>query len=157
MLKRHYKDNILKIYKIEDNKKYIGFMLFNSINESKILLLDYFAIKPEYQNMGYGKKAIRQLKDTMINYYCIYGEIEKLGMGKTIKENNFRQMRMKFYGNLGFYRLKYDLELYKVIYTPICLTLNNKISDEEILNEAFKIYNEILGKKNVSKNCKIIK
>lgn len=146
-LKKNYKDDILKIYKIEDNEKYIGFMIFNSIEESKILQFDYFGIKHEYQNMGYGSKSIKLLKNIMKDYNYIYGEVEKLGLGSSLEENNFRQRRMKFYENLGFCKLKYDLELYKVVYTPICLKLNNKLSDEEILNDAFKIYNSILGEK----------
>lgn len=156
ILKQNYRRNILKIYKIEDEGKYIGFMMFNSIDESKILQFDYFGIKPEYQNMGYGSKCVKLLKNTVKNYNYIYGEVEKLGLGTSIEENNLREKRMKFYEGLGFYKLKYDLELYKVIYTPICLKLNKKLSDEEILDHAFKIYYSILGEKNIRKNCKII-
>lgn len=156
-LKRNYIENILKIYKIEDDQKYVGFMMFNSIDESKIILFDYFGIKPQYQNMGYGSKAIHLLKNVMKQYNCIYGEVEKLGLGTNIEENNRRKRRIKFYENLGFYKLKYDLELYKVVYTPICLILNKKVSDEEILNDTFKIYNSILGENNVKRNCRVIK
>lgn len=158
-LKKNYNDNILKIYKIEDSGTYIGFMIFNHIDESKILQFDYFGILPKYQDKGYGSKSIELLKTKMKEYSYIYGEVEKPGLGKSIEENNLRERRIKFYQKLGFYRLKYDLELYKVIYIPICLNINidEKLSDEKIIEEAFKIYFSILGKRNIIKNCKIIK
>lgn len=156
ILKYISKQNILKIYKIEEDRNYVGFMIFNSIEGTNLLLFDYFAIKPEYQNMGYGNKAVALLKEVMNNYSCIYGEVEKLGLGGNLEENYIREKRMRFYKNLGFYKLKYDLKLYGVIYTPICLNLNGKLSDEEILDGAFKIYNTIFGKRSVRKNCKII-
>lgn len=157
LLKKNYSDKILNIYKIEDDEEYIGFMMFNSIYDSKILQFDYFGIKPQYQSMGYGSKAIKLLKNYMIDYDCIYGEVEKLGLGITKEENNLRKKRVKFYENLGFYKLNCDLELYKVIYTPICLVLNKKMNDEKIIDDAFKIYNSILGEYKTKRNCKIIK
>lgn len=155
-LKYISRKNMLKIYKIEEDGNYIGFMIFENIEESDILLFDYLEIKPKYQNMGYGDKAVFLLKEVMNDYSCIYGEVEKLGLGINLEENHIREKRMKIYKNLGFYELKYDLKLYKVIYTPICLTLNRKLSDEEILDGAFKIYHAIFGKSGVRKNCEII-
>lgn len=157
IFKKNYRDNILKLYKIEENGVYIGFMIFNHIDGSKILQFDYFGILPKYQNKGYGRESIRLLKSLMKDYSCIYGEVEKTDLGSNMEENNLRKRRMKFYEKLGFYKLKYDLELYKVIYTPICLNINGKLSDEEIIENAFKIYTSILGRKNTIKNCKIIK
>lgn len=156
VLKRNFKDHILQIYKIEHEGIYIGFMLFNRIAESRLLQFDYFGILPKYQNKGYGKETIRQLKIEMKDYDCIYGEVEKEGYGRDKKENEIRKRRMNFYKELGFYPLEYDLNLFDVIYTPICLPLFEKQSDEKILADAFQIYASVLGKRML-KHCKLDK
>ena len=62
-----------------------------------------------------------------------------------------------FYKRIDFCKLNFDLELYKVIYTPYVLYISDaKDNDSKIIDYIFKIYNNILGEKRVRKNCKVI-
>ncbi len=156
-LEKQYKDNILKFAKIV-NHNTIGFLIYETIENNPLVLLDYFAIFPEYQNQKYGSKAIEVFKTFFATYDGIYGEIEKNGLGKNEEENQIRARRINFWQNLGFVLLETDLELYKVIYSPCILKLKNiSYSEEEIINYAFQIYNALFGEKKIEKNCRILK
>lgn len=158
MIKYGYNKGITSIIKITDNLKFVGFMIVNSLPNNEYLQLDYFAILPEYQNKGYGTKAIKLLAYENKDYFGIFIEIEKIGMGKNNIENNLRLRREKFYKRLNFYNLNYDLNLFKVIYTPYVFQIcNKKIKDEIILQRVFEIYKALLGEKIINKNCNIIK
>lgn len=105
ILRKNFNDDILKIYKIEDNNIFIGFMMTNSLRESKYIQLDYFAVLPEFQNKGYGTKALELLKEQSKGYSGIFMEIEKVGLGKDNHENFIREKRKNFMKELDFVNL----------------------------------------------------
>lgn len=156
-IKRVHNNGIMKILGIFDESELVGFMIVNELEESKYIQLDYFAILAEYQSKGYGKRAIMELKNLYSECYGIIIEAEKLGLGKNDKENEIRKRRVKFYEQLGFVKLKHDLELYKVIYSLYVLTCNDiKEDNNRIIEELFKIYKKVFGEKRVNKNCKVL-
>lgn len=149
--------NITKIIKITENDNFIGFIIFNVLEDKKYLQLDYFAILPQYQNKGYGTQALELLKEQSKKYNGIFIEVEKVGLGNNESENRLRKKRIEFYEKIGFYKLNCDLDLYTVIYSPyILLTSNVKESEEKVLKDIFDIYTAILGEKRVKNNCKVI-
>lgn len=149
--------NITKIVKITENDNFIGFIIYNVLEDKKYLQLDYFAILPQYQNKGYGTQALALLKEQSKEYNGIFIEVEKVGLGNNDVENKLRKQRIEFYEKIGFYKLNYDLDLYTVMYSPyILLTSDVKESEEKILKDIFEIYIAILGEKRVKDNCKVI-
>ena len=80
-IEKNYNKNITRFIKIDEEKELIGFCIMNSIENNRYMQLDYFAILPEYQNKGYGTKAIKELEKVVQNYDAIFVEIEKLGYG----------------------------------------------------------------------------
>lgn len=158
IIRSNMKKGIIKIFKIIEQDKFLGFMIINNIDDNKYVQLDYFAILPEYQSKGYGSKAILELKEKYKNKKAIFIEVEKEGYGKTEEENIIRKKRAKFYERLGFIKTKYDLEFLKVLYSTYVLPINNQeIDQEEMINSIILIYNKIAGKKIVNKYCKVIK
>lgn len=158
IIRSNMKKGIMKILKIIEQDKFVGFMMINNINDNKYIQLDYFAILPEYQSKGYGSKAILELKEKNKNKKAIFIEVEKEGYGETEEENHIRKKRIKFYERLGFIKTKYDLELFKVLYSAYVVPINNQeIDQEELIKDIFEIYNKIAGKKMVKKFCKVIK
>lgn len=156
-LEKAFKNDILKIKKAMDEEVFIGFIMMNTLKNGKYLQLDYFAILPQYQNKGYGTKVLTLLKESSKEYNGIFIEVEKVGLGENEEENELRMRRTKFYERIGFYKLNFDLDLYKVIYSPYVLrTSDIKEEDDKIIKDILDIYNEILGKEKVKKNCKII-
>lgn len=86
----------------------------------------------------------------------IFIEIEKVGLGKNEEENLLRIKRQEFYKKIGFKKLKFDLFLFGVIYTPY---LYSNVEDDEnvVINEILSIYEVISGKDKIKQNCKIIR
>ena len=156
LIKKVYNKGISKIIKIVDNSKFIGFMIANKIENVNYLQLDYFAILPEYQNKGYGTKAIKLLKEQCENCNGVYVEVERVRNDNTT-EDKIRTKRVKFYENMGFYKLTFDLFLFSVEYSLYMLqTSDIKEDEEKITKDIFTIYNTIIGERRVKKNCKIL-
>lgn len=78
------------------------------------------------------------------------------GLGKDTEENLLREKRKQFYERVGFKKLKFDLFLFDVIYTPYLFS-NIKDDENMIIGEIFNIYEAISGKEKIKQNCKIIK
>ncbi len=150
-----YIKGILKIIKILDDELFIGFIV--TINNDKYVLVDYFAILPQYQDKGYGTKAIELLKEKFKNYQGLLVEVEKEGLGKNEQENKLRRRRSEFYKKLGFLKLNVDWDLYNVIFTLYVLPMANNMEQEEvIIQELLNIYISVQGKERTQKNCKVI-
>lgn len=138
-------------------KNFIGFFIVNTVRNIKYIHLDYFAILPEYQSKGYGTEAIRKLKEEYKDYYGIFIEIEKVGEGRTLEENEIRQKRAKFYERIGFSKMKFDIDLYQVIYSAYILKCSVNEIEENVIEDILAIYRTIFGEEGLKKNCKVIK
>lgn len=155
-IKHTYNKGITQIIKIVDDDKFIGFIIINKIENVKYLCLDYFAILPKYQNKGYGTKAIKLLKEQCKNCNGVYVEVERVRNDNT-NEDKIRAKRVKFYENIGFYKLSFDLLLFSVEYSLYILQTSNIKEDEgKVTKDIFTIYNTIIGEKRVRKNCTIM-
>jgi ribosomal protein S18 acetylase RimI-like enzyme len=158
MLEKGYYNKNAVFYKIIEENNLVGFIITQSVENNLYVLLDYFAILPEYQCKGYGKQAIKELnKIVSQKYYGIVIEVEKLGLGKNQKENELRQRRIEFYEKLGFVNLQIDLNLFNVVFSIYALRCVDVIQDkDEVINNLFKIYDVVLGEKRRNKYCKIL-
>lgn len=159
-MEKNYNKNITRFIKIDEENELIGFFIMNSIKNNRYMQLDYFAILPEYQNKGYGTKAIKELEKVVQNYDAIFVEIEKLCYGANKEENEIREKRAKFYERLGFHKLDTNLKWFNSLFLSVYyLKLNDNLiyDEEEILNNIFGIYYKVHGKKKVDENCEIIK
>ena len=156
LIKKTYKKKITTILEILKDNEIVGFMIFNQIKTNGYIQLDYFAIFDEYRGKGIGSASLKLLSEEYKNSKGIFIEIEKIGLGKTIEENEVREKRRCFYEKLEFRKLKFDLELFKVIYMPYIYSNTNE-TDEVIINEIFDIYKSICGVFMTKKFCKIIK
>lgn len=156
-LEKSYNNRITDIIEIIEEEQFIGFIITNFLKDNPIVQLDYFAILPKYQHKGYGTNAIKLLKEMYKSYDGIFIEIEKVGNGDTDLENKTRQRRAKFYENLGFCKMGFDLNLYTVVYSAYMLPCSsNDFSDKKVIEDIFEIYNAILGEEKIKKNCKVI-
>lgn len=157
MLESSYNDNITDIIEITVDNQFVGFVLINSVEGNKYAVLDYFAILPRYQNKGYGSKAIKLLKELYKEYEGIFCEVDKAGCGDTDEENMIRERRVKFYENLRFIKLGFDLNLFTVLFSTYILPCSkNEFSDKKVIKSVWKIYVAISGEERVKQNCKVI-
>ena len=62
-----------------------------------------------------------------------------------------------FIKKIGFVPMPFDLLLYHVLYAVYLLPIHEEpLHDQQVLQDMFAIYNAILGKTNVRKNCSVI-
>ena len=155
LIKNTYDRGYMKLIKILNNDSLLGFMILNRIKNNGYAVLDYFAILPQYRNKGFGTKALKLLLEKEKKSSGIFIEIEKVGLGINNEDNLIREKRKKFYEEIGFKKLKFDLLLFGVIFMPYIFS-NIDINEEEIIKEILNIYESICGKESIEQNCKII-
>lgn len=147
-----YKKGIEKFYKIVLNNEIIGFFMLEKLNDNYPFYLDYFAIFREFQNKGYGSKAIEKLIDKIIGNNGLIGEIEKVCTNNPITIERFH-----FYSKLGFKKIDSEYLLYNVLYTPIIYINSENIIKEKFDKIFFDYYLINCGEKETKKNCKMIR
>ena len=157
-IEQNYDKKITKFIKICEDNQFVGFFIINTIPNSQYVQLDYFAILEKYQNKGYGTKAIQLLKKQMEPYDGIFVEIEKLGLGKDKQDNLLRERRAKFYENLGFEKLNFELKWFESLILSIYVLpiSTHKDNENEILENMFQMYISVHGKEKVERECKVI-
>jgi len=143
---------IEKFYKIIYENKTIGFFLLEKISDEYPFYLDYFAIYKEYQNKGYGTKAIQTLLSKIINNSGLIAEIEK-----ECEDNPITIKRFEFYKRLGFKKIESEYLLYNVYYNPIVYCEFGKINKEKYDRIFFDYYLINCGETEVKNNCKTVR
>lgn len=157
LIKKTCTQGIMSIVKITNEDKFIGFCIVNAVGNNHLALLDYFAVLPEYQNRGYGTKAIKLLQDMYADYKGIFVEVESVD-SSNIKDDDIRKRRIKFYEKLEFKRQPFTLKLFEVNYFAYILTMQGvKLSTDEVLKEIYEIYIQTIGKDRFKKYCTIQK
>lgn len=149
-VRRTYNDNIEKFYAIINDLKIIGFIMLEKL-ENKPYYMDYFAIKKEYQNQGYGTNAIKLLLSKTIKDDGLCIDIEKVdkNVPHTLK-------RALFYEKLGFEKIDSCYDIFNVLYTPYYWNNNKTYTKEEINKIMFDYYEVNAGKERVLKHFKIL-
>ena len=151
IIEDNYNKGIEEFYKITLDSEIIGFLMLERIDDNPYYL-DYFAIKKEYQNKGYGKKSIELLINKVIKENDLIGEIEKED------ENDINTIRrMNFYDKLGFKKVNSEYLLFGVLYTPIIRTNKKELDKDKLDKIFFEYYKLNSGKYNFEDNCKLIK
>ncbi len=147
-----YQRGIEKFYKIVENDMIIGFFMLEKLEENYPYYLDYFGIFKQFQNKGYGTKAIKMLLSKIIGNEELYIEIEKEN-----EENKVTIKRAEFYKKLNFKRVESEYLLYNVLYTPYIYTQNGEVNKEKVDEIMFNYYIMNCGNEEIQKNCKIVK
>lgn len=157
LIKKSFENNITDIIEIIESDEIVGFFIINALRNNQYAILDFFAILPQYQSKGYGSKAINLLKEENKDLGGIIIEIEKCGLGRNVEENSLREKRARFYERLGFQKMGFDVELYKVMYSIYVLPCNETrfFEDIKVSQAMFDIYKAISGEGRTKKNCKI--
>ena len=150
-IRRTYKNELEKFYVITLDGVQIGFFLLERIGDNPYYL-EYYAIYEEYQDKGYGTKALKKLLKDIVKNQGLIGEIEKI-----VKSDDITKRRFEFYENLGFEKIKSEYLLYDVLYNPIVYFKDSKLDKETADEIFFEYYKTNIGLKDMELNCKIVK
>lgn len=136
----------MRILAILEEEKYVGLAICMEAGE--IALLDYFAIRPDFQCFGYGGKAIRELLKRYTGKKFIF-EIEIQDEHAQNAED--RKRRKAFYLRNGLKETGVFVNLYGVDFELI--TPDGSVTFEEYT----KILTDVLGEETVKilnpRNC----
>ena len=148
-LTNSYNAGVEKFYKIVLDSVVIGFLTLEKIKDLPFYL-DYFAIFKEYQDKGYGTKALEILLKKLDNE--LIGEIEKEDASdqNTIK-------RFQFYKKLGFRKIDSEYLVFDVHYTPIIYSKAKMLDKEKLDKIFFEYYRTNSEKEDFEVKCKLIK
>lgn len=148
-IRKSYKEGIEKFYKIELDKKIIGFIMLEKL-EKHPYYLEYIGIYDEYQDKGYGTEAMKKLIKDIVKEDGIIVEIEK------ITDNNTQaKRRYNFYDKLGFKKSASEYLLCDVLYDTVYYGIN--VTKEELDKIFFDYYIKNNSVKKVKKDFFIIK
>ena len=84
-IERTYKNGIEKFYKILLKDITIGFFMLEKLSDNYPFYIDYFAIFNEFQNKGYGTKAMQILENKITDSRGLIAEIEKENINNLLK------------------------------------------------------------------------
>lgn len=155
-IEKAYNNNLTDIIEIIVEDQFVGFFIINHLKDNTYVVLDYFAILPEYQRKGYGSNAMKQLKEMYKEYDGIFVEVEK-PENEDNEENELREQRVKFYEKLEFCKMGFELELFTVNYFAYILPCSKDVfSNEDVVKSIFEIYNAVSGEQKIKKNCKVV-
>lgn len=117
-----------------DGNQLVGYAVIEQDAAQQILLLDYFAILPQFRQQGKGTLFLSEIKNMFSNVKCIFIETEAPIHPTAIR-------RLEFYLHAGARKTTIQVNLFHVDY--LILTLNNNCSDDENLILLKEIYDTI--------------
>ncbi len=115
-------------------------------------LIDYLATYPELRNQGIGATMLSLLGEYMHGATSIIGEVEDPKFASTKEEMVLQSRRLNFYLRNGFAQTSVRANGFGVPF--IIITLNTKLSDEDVLKIYKRIYKTHLPANLYEENIK---
>lgn len=127
--------NICLVYL--ENDVIMGYGIFEFCNHC--LLMDYFAILPEFRNRGKGTQFLKEMKQYFNEWDALFVESE-------CAFDEVSQRRLNFYQNSDFFLSGIQVHLYHVDYEVLVLPIKKEIHKNEIRSKMDEIYAKIYPK-----------
>ncbi len=165
----HFPQNELKpvsaIYSLLERKAYIGlglyemetehlvgYALFLKIPERRVLLLDYYAVFPEYRSKGMGSIFLQKIKNFFADVDGILLETEAPEAAKELAEKEIRDRRNKFYFRGGARMTSFSCSLFGVAFHILYLPIERNLEDHILRKELEMIYRFMLPRESYGAN-----
>jgi GNAT superfamily N-acetyltransferase len=102
-----------QLHLLMDNEEVIAVALTGELQQSRLLLMDYFAVKGNRQNQGMGKKLVEYIKEWAYTIHGNEGLVIEVEAEESIENNN----RIQFWAKCGLVETDY-VHHYKVVPEP---------------------------------------
>ena len=135
---RHNKKENYCICYFEDNVMK-GYSILEFCEENRSLLMDYFAIIPEYRNQGTGTRFLNEMKVYFYEWDALFIESET-AVTQTAEK------RLCFYQKAGALISGDRVHLYHVDYEIMCISLKRQILNHEVKELMSQLYQKIYPK-----------
>lgn len=125
-------------YGLFDQNGLMAYALYWSCPGDAYVMLDYFAVLPQYRNGGVGSEMLRE----MLERFCqngggVFGEVEVPNTGDEAVDA-LRRRRLGFYGRAGMRIMGFQTKVFGVPYHVIAY--GPEISDEDLMEVDRRLY-----------------
>lgn len=137
----------------EDGNRYLAYSFWAANPGRDHVLITLFAVLSEYRGQGIGTIFLNKLH-TMINESIIILEVEKPEEAKTDEKRDKRLRRIAFYEKEGYVLIHgidyiiWDIPMHLMVRSP---KINERLSNQEIIQIIKQIYFGLLGKRFINK------
>lgn len=125
---------------LNKNEEILGYAFCVKLGER--YLLDYFAIRDDVRDSGYGSEFLRLIKETLDDAECFICEVESPEDTNDMLDKEVREKRYDFYIRNGFTDTKAVFRTFGVCFNILELPLKKT----HVRDEAAEFYCEFYGK-----------
>lgn len=151
-------NTLLKLFKSNNYKAFgafcgselIGYAFLMITNDGEILL-DYYAIVPQFRQKGLGSEFLKRLIKTLREYPALIFEVERVLSAKDEAQRLTREKRVEFYLKNGAEKTGVEATVYGVDYSIMCFPINEKADDSRIKSAMHKFYSLTISEEKYSK------
>ncbi len=122
-VKKYLEKGLYAGYGFFENGRFLAYAFFLILRKERKLLLDYYAVLPEYRNDSIGSAFLQSLKNTLSCADGIYIESENPDYAKDKVEQIIREKRIAFYHRNGAVSTNVLSTLFQVPYRILYLPL----------------------------------
>lgn len=131
------KQNLCVLY--EEDGLVKGYGILEFCEECRCLLMDYFAVFPEYRKQGVGTRFLREMK-------AYFGQWDALLIESECAHDETSQRRLDFYVHQGALLSGVRIQLYHVDYEILAFSLAREVHAEEVRDLLKSVYRKIYPK-----------
>lgn len=132
-----------------------AYTFFVKAPQSKMLLLDYFAVCSQYRSHGYGGQCLAQMKQLYQDVVGILAEVEDPLKSESAEEEQIRTRRIAFYQRNGLRQTAVRSVLFGVPYVVLYFPVNGDCADAQLLEELDAVYHTLFPKSVYETNARM--
>ena len=130
---------VYSAYGLWQGDELIAYALLGNTKDKRAYMLDYYAVLPQYQNMGWGGKCLEMLRRELPGD-AILLEVEDPDYAPDEAERAHFQRRINFYEKNSCVHTKVSLNLYGFDYAIMQLPQKKRLSDAQVHAAMMEIY-----------------
>lgn len=131
----------------QENDELCAYAFLMKDADTKMLLLDYFAVCEKLRGKGYGTASLQMLKRDLTDWNGIIFEVEDDEEAASDEEALIRKRRIAFYENNGVVMTDERSYVFGVDYKLMVLSLADKAAGEHMKEKITSVYKKMLPKK----------
>ena len=129
-----------EVYGLWDGEALIAYAFFGKASGGSSLLLDYYAVLPQYQDCGYGGAFLNLLRRDLSDLEAIILEVENPEFVADPQEREIAVRRVRFYERNACVHTDIQVKLFGLEYAIMVLPLRERLTDDAVCARLAEIY-----------------
>ncbi len=123
--------------------------------KNKLYLLDYYAIREDLRNQGYGSELLKLFSEKFKESTILLCEVENPFLEEDPLLRASMERRMDFYLRNGWWDTRVNARMFGVEYRLLAAPVSQKLSREKIADCYRLIYRNVVPTRRLKKNMKL--